>query len=138
MLLAVDNVKRVVKLIKDETIAKLPIALNYSAEHTYDERKSGLKDFKLDIDSFLPRLGYLAEGDKFTTNCVCYDKGEFANDDALITALEGVEDAPLYGTYSEIGDIKITATEPTDVKLLVIKKTTMPDGQLAVKFQALR
>jgi hypothetical protein len=39
----------------------------------YDERAIGLKNFKLDKDTFLPRLGYLATGDKFTTNCVSYD-----------------------------------------------------------------
>ena len=39
MLLAVDNVNRVVKFAEDAT---LPIALYYSAEHMYDERTVGL------------------------------------------------------------------------------------------------
>lgn len=136
MLLTVDNVSRTVKFPKD---AKLPIALNYTTEHMYDERTPGLKNFKLERGSFLPRLGYLAEGDKFTTNCVCFDDEEFSDNTALVTALEGVKTTPLYGTQSEIGYIKVSATEPVEgVKLLVIKKTTMPDGQLAVKFQALK
>ena len=68
MLLAVDAAKREVKYAVDGT---LPVALNYSAEHIYDERTPGLKDFALDgTGDFLPRLGYLAVGDKFTTNCI--------------------------------------------------------------------
>ena len=43
MLLAVDNVTRTVKLPK---YASLPLALNYTAEHIYDERTPGLKNFK--------------------------------------------------------------------------------------------
>ena len=42
MLLAVDNVTRTVKFATDDS---LPIALNYTTEHMYDERKVGLKDF---------------------------------------------------------------------------------------------
>ena len=139
MLLAVDNVKRVIKMPKD---AKLPIALNYTAEHMYDERTPGLRNFKLERGSFLPRLGYLAEGDKFTTNCLCYDDSEFENMDAFVAGLEkiGAEGAEeVYGTQSEIGYIKVSAEEPIEgVKLRAIKKTTMPDGQLAVKFQVLK
>lgn len=136
MLLAVDNVKRVVKMPKD---AKLPIALNYTTEHMYDERTPGLRNFKLERGSFLPRLGYLAEGDKFTTNCLCYDDGEFADMDAFVAGLEKIGTEEVYGTQSEIGYIKVSAEEPAEgVKLRAIKKTTMPDGQLAVKFQVLK
>lgn len=136
MLLAVDNVKRIVKMPKN---AKLPIALNYTAEHMYDERTPGLRNFKLERGSFLPRLGYLAEGDKFTTNCLCYDNSEFTNMEAFIAGLEKIGTEEVYGTQSEIGYIKVSATEPTEgVKLRAIKKTTMPDGQLAVKFQVLK
>ena len=137
MLLAVDNIHRIVKFpVAGE---KFPIALNYTAEHMYDERTPGLKNFKLERGSFLPRLGYLAEGDKFTSNCVCYDDGEFANMEAVLAALDALKETRVYGTQSEIGYIKITAEEPAEgVKLLAIQKTTMPDGQLAVKFQALK
>lgn len=136
MLLAVDNLNRVVKFPVD---ASFPIALNYTTEHMYDERTPGLKNFKLERDSFLPRLGYLAEGDKFTSNCVCYDDGEFADMEEVLAALDALKETRVYGTQSEIGYIKITAEEPAEgVKLLAIQKTTMPDGQLAVKFQALK
>ncbi len=137
MLLAVDNVRRIVRFA--EADEAYPIALNYTTEHMYDERTPGLKNFKLERNTFLPRLGYLAEGDKFTTNCVAYDDGEFADDEALEAALDAVATTPLYGTQSEVGAIKITKTAPTSgAKLMVLKKTTMPDGQMAVKFQALK
>lgn len=135
MLLAVDNVNRVVRFAKPDE--KMPLALHYSAEHMYDERLPGLKNFKLEIGSFLPRMGYLAEGDKFTTNCICYDDGDFSTEDLLVTALENVKETPLYAAPSGIGAWQITKTD-TNARAIVLCKTTMPDGQLAVKLQALK
>ena len=135
MLLAVDNVKRVVRFPKSD--AKMPLALHYSTEHMYDERPPGLKNFKLEKGSFLPRMGYLAEGDKFTTNCICYDDSDFSTEDLLVTALENVKETPLYAAPSTIGAWQITKTN-TNARAIVLCKTTMPDGQLAVKLQALK
>ena len=42
MLLAVDNVTRTVKFA---TGTDLPVALNYTTEHMYDDRHNALKDF---------------------------------------------------------------------------------------------
>lgn len=139
MLLAVDNINRVVKFATD---ASLPIALNYTTEHMYDERTPGLKNFKLDIaDGFYPRLGYLAVGDKFTTNCISYDStsdATFTGDEAFKTALDNIATTKLYGGIAEDGSIKVSATKPTaGPVLLVVAKTTMPDGQLGIKFQVL-
>ena len=53
MLLAVDEINRVVKFDVD---GSLPIALNYSSEHMYDERANGLKNFYLDRNTFWNRL----------------------------------------------------------------------------------
>lgn len=134
MLLAVDNVARVVKLPVDDT---LPIALNYSAEHLYDERKPGLKNFKLEgKEDFWPRLGYLAVGDKYTTNCISYDTTEFANDSALISALDSAGTVALYAGIGADGAHCVSSTAPTEGPVLrVIKYTTMPDGTPGVKFQ---
>lgn len=138
MLLAVDNINRTVKFADDDS---LPIALNYTAEHMYDERTPGLKNFKLDRGTFLPRLGYLAVGDKFTTNCVSYDSTAdttWTTQDKFIEALGAIATTPLYGGIGSDGSIKVSATEPTvGPKLLVVAKTTMPDGQLGIKFQVL-
>ena len=137
MLLAVDRINKTVRF--PDASEECPVGLNYTAEHMYDERTQGLKNFKLDItDGFYPRIGYLAVGDKFITNCVSYDSSEFTDEDTFITALGNIGTTKLYGGQSEDGSIDVSATAPTSaIKLLVIEKTTMPDGQLGIKFQVL-
>lgn len=141
MLLAVDNVKRIVKFpVAGE---KFPIALNYSSEHMYDERANALKNFSLRPGEFYPRLGYLAVGDKFTTNCLCYDTGEYTDDATLKAAYtaDALAGAPMYGGISENGAIKVTKTAPTEGPVLMAVLGTgagsMPDGQFAIKFQVI-
>ena len=134
MLLAVDNINRIVKYpVAGE---KFPIALNYTTEHMYDERANGLKNFKLDKDTFLPRMGYLGAGDKYTTNTVCFD--ETLSYDTIKTNLEGgtVYYAAASTTEECEGYHEIT-TNSAKAVALVIAATTMPDGQKAFKFQAL-
>lgn len=142
MLLAVDNINRIVKFpVAGE---KFPIALNYSTEHMYDERYQALKNFNIKKDDkhgyFYPRMGYLAVQDKFTTNCLCFDTDEFANEQALMDAYkpEALKKAPLYGGISEMGAIKVSKTAPTDGPVLMAVLGTgagsMPDGQFAIKF----
>ena len=132
MILAIDNAKREVHY---PTANDYMFGLNYTSEHMYDERLvGGLKYYKTDKDSFLPRLGYLAVGDKFTTNTVVYD-GE-----ADITTM-------VYG-YVKDGDkgyIRLSATDPTDSAIVgapllrvIDAKATMPNGAPAVKFQCIK
>ena len=134
MLLAVDNVSRTVKFATDSS---LPIAITYSAEHMYDDRANGLKDFALNgTDDFLPRLGYLAVGDKFTSNCVSYSSSEFADDSALLSALDSLATTPIFGGAGTDGSIAVSSSAPSFGPVLrVIKKTTMPDGTIGLKFQ---
>lgn len=133
MLLAVDRVNRKVKFAKEDS--DLPIALNYTTEHMYDERANALKDFKLEKGTFLPRLGYLATGDLFTTNCFGYDAA-FANDDA-VKAVDLATTA-VYGGVSEEGAILLVKAAPEAGPVLkVVEKTTMPDGTFGLKFQVL-
>ena len=144
MLLAVDRVARKVRFCEaDET---LPIALNYTTEHMYDERANALKDFALERGTFLPRLGYLSVGELFTTNCVGYDKGsgagQFADDDALIAKLEKIgaatNPATIYGGISTEGAIMLSETAPSvGPVLLAVEYTTMPDNTPGIKFQVL-
>ena len=138
MLLAVDRVNRTVKFPVASIIDEMPVALNYTTEHMYDERANSLKDFKLERGTFLPRLGFLSVGELFTTNCVGYDDGSFADDDALETALDAIATTPLYGGISDEGAIAIASSAPEAGPVLkVVEKTTMPDGQLGIKFQVL-
>ena len=140
MLLAIDRVNRTVKFPTAANAAKMPIALNYTTEHMYDERANALKDFKLERGTFLPRLGFLSVGELFTTNCICMNENDFADEDALATATEAtaLTTTPVYGGISDNGAIKVSATKPTaGPVLLAVEKTTMPDGQFALKFQVL-
>lgn len=138
MLLAVDNINRTVKLPVD---ASLPIALVYTSEHIYDERTPGLKNFKSELNGIYPRLGYLAVGDKFITNCIAYDDSEFSNEDALEEAVSNIGVTKLYGGYSSLGAIKVSKTKPADGPVLMVINGpgagSMPDGQYGIKFQVI-
>ena len=130
MILAIDNTKREVRY---PAAGDYMFGLNYTSEHMYDERLvGGLKYYKTDKDSFLPRLGYLAVGDKFTTNTVVYDAAD-------ITTM-------VYG-YVKAGDngyIRLSAEKPTDaiaeapLLRVIDAKATMPNGAPAVKFQCVK
>ena len=133
MLLAVDRVNRKIKFAVDDS---LPVALNYTTEHMYDERHRSLKDFKLEIGTFYPRMGFLSVGELFTSNCLCFDDAEFADNDAVMNV--DIKKVALFGGISEVGAIKISKTKPEVGPVLkVVEKTTMPDGQFAFKFQVL-
>lgn len=126
MLLAVDRATRTVGYptgAEGEVIA-----LNYTTEHMYDEREGALRDFRLEKNSFLPRLGYIGTPDKFTTNTVCYD------DAAEV-------DTYKYGkpctTEGFKGYIELTNDKEGAYVEVIDAKTTMPDGQPAVKFAGL-
>ena len=132
MILAIDNTKHEVRY---PAASDYMFGLNYTSEHMYDERLvGGLKYYKTDKDSFLPRLGYLAVGDKFTTNTVVYD------DAADIATM-------VYG-YVKDGDngyIRLSATDPTNDAIagapllrVIDAKATMPNGAPAVKFQCIK
>lgn len=131
MILAIDNTKHEVRYPAD---GDYMFGLNYTSEHMYDERLvGGLKYYKTDKDSFLPRLGYLAVGDKFTTNTVIYDAAD-------ITTM-------VYG-YVKAGDngyVRLSATDPTNDAIagapllrVIDAKATMPNGAPAVKFQCIK
>ena len=130
MILAIDNTKREVRY---PAAGDYMFGLNYTSEHMYDERLvGGLKYYKTDKDSFLPRLGYLAVGDKFTTNTVVYDA------DDITTMVYG------YVKAGDNGYIRLSATKPTDaiadapLLRVIDAKATMPNGAPAVKFQCIK
>lgn len=137
MLLAIDKANGLVKFYDAEN--PLPIALHYSTEHMYDERTPGLKNFALPRGTFLPRMGYLSVGELFTTNCLCYDDGEYTDDDALKTELKECTTKTIYGGVSTMGAIKVSATKPEAGPVLkVVKYYTMPNGTPGVKFQVVQ
>lgn len=141
MLLAVDKASGLIKLPVANEI--LPVGINYTTEYIYNSYIKGLKNFVMTQDiaggEYLPRIGYLKTGDKFTTNCLAYDTDEFADDDAVDTALAAYRTTAVYGGISTIGAIKLSATVPTAGPILkVVKDYTMPDGQHGVMFQVIK
>lgn len=134
MILAVDQATRTVKMPGEGDDF---LALNYTTEHMYDERLvHGLKHFKLEKNSFLPRLGYLATGDKFTTNCIAVADDAAVADKATDDEVKAVLETAKYGKACALGAIELTA-DKADAIVKVVEATTMPDGQFAVKFIAL-
>ena len=131
MLLAVNNINRTVNYAAEGNTH--PVALHYSTEHMYDERANALKDFKLEAGSYLPRLGYLSAGDKYTTNTVAYDNTKWSTEDAFWAVL-GTK--PLYAHVGTDGYHLVDETA-TDAIAMAVAATTMPDGQRAVKFVVL-
>lgn len=136
MLLAFDAAKREIR----KPTADEKVLLNYTTEHMYDERTPGLKNFALVPGTFLPRLGYLATGDKYTTNCVSYmqgsESGEYADEDAFWTAVAGCAVSPLYAHSCVNGSHYVNGTA-TNAVAQVVKADTMPDGKKAIQFIAL-
>ena len=130
MLLVVDEVKREVRLPGASEAE--PVALVYSSEHMYDERARGLKDFQNDM--FLPRLGYLSVGDRYTTNCISYDSSEFATEAALKTAIDAAATTAVYAGISTDGSHKLSASKPSYGPVLKVRNGfTMPDGTYGVQ-----
>ena len=128
---AIDNAKREISY---PTADSYMFGLNYTSEHMYDERLvGGLKYYKTDKGSFLPRLGYLAVGDKYTTNTVIYD-------DAL-TITNAVYGCVKAGDRSYI---RLSPTNRTDaidgapLLRVIDANANMPKGAPAIKFQCIK
>lgn len=140
MVLVVDPFDRVIRMPveggpmptdMDQPVNAGPLALHYSSEHMYDNRANALKDFKLEANSFLPRLGYLSTGDKYTTNAVCHNE---ENDEILFNKMKN---GTHYYAHPYYNGYHLLATEKEGAFAMAIRATTMPDGQKAVMFQAL-
>lgn len=135
MLLVIDKKNDLIHYPKDGD-TNVVYGLNYSAEHLYDERNLGLKNFRLTPKDFYPRLGYLSVGDRYTTNAIAYDSEDFDDLDAIQQAIS--EDR-VYAIPCEEGYHKLT-DDPGDSPLVLeaVKYTTMPDGSPAVKFLVIK
>ena len=85
-------------------------------------------------EDFLPRVGYLAAGDLWTTNCV--DLGSYASVGAVASALAS---GAVYAAVGTKGAVVLDSAAPSVGPVIqVVKKTTMPDGQDAFQLQVLK
>jgi hypothetical protein len=122
------------------------LALHYSPEKEYDPNNTGLNTFKLTAEAtnsrqysaqgLRPRLGLLSVGEKFTTNAICYDTSDYTNNAGALAALTSCATTPVYGIASTSGAIQIhpTLAGTETIVLQVVKKTTMPNGDVGVQF----
>lgn len=101
-----------------------------NSEKLYEANHSGLKNFKVEAGK-MASVYFLRDGDTFTTNTVCYDSEVFTDDAGLASQVKagGCYGKPAAAT----GVIEITKTA-SGAPLQVVKMTTLPDGQKAVKF----
>lgn len=139
MILAVDIAKREVRLPKADG-EDCPLAVVYTSEHLYSDKKAGLKNFINEEGSY-PRMGYPAIHDIWTTNTIGYDSSEFNSNDAVVAAIKNAGKKALYGKVGAEGVVTLTATKPTSG--LCFKVATgmgagsMPDGQVGVKLEVI-
>lgn len=111
------------------------LGLHLSSEIEYHQH--GLNSFAVaretsdkepNVSTQYPRIFRLYVGDVFTTNAVEMDT--VSSDD-----LDAVATTPVYGEPSADGYIKLKKTLPTGaLAFRVVKKTTLPDGQVGIKF----
>ena len=152
MLVSVDGVAREIVAYDED----LPWAVVYSTEKSYDPTKSGLKNFKNELEGFLPRVGYPSVGDKWTTNCFAADAtaadgdtpaGFFysATDMDQADMVDAIDDEIADGLFAvpdEGGAMVLldatAAAAETGPLLQVLKRYTMPDGSPAIQVQVIR
>ena len=107
-----------------------PWMMVFNEEKLYDERKQMHRDYAMQKGEFydgvmVPRVFRMAAGDLFTTNAVKADT--YTVGDKVAPNAQGILD-------------KTSATAAGTAKTLllqVVKETTMPDGQPAVKLQVI-
>lgn len=121
-----------------------PIGIVYTAEKEYDDYHYGLQTFGRKIKGDYPRVGILGVGDTVTTNCLQYNDTDFADEEALFTALEAIDTTPLYvipgvaadGTTTSKAVPAITKSKPASgIYAKIVKFYTVPNGEKGVKYQ---
>ena len=112
------------------------VGIAYTSEKEYGP-EVGLKHFSKKAGDY-PRIGIVSVGDTFTGNCFVYDTTDFANDAAVVTALGALATTPLYlipaATYGEPKLVKAAGLTGAKTIAQVVKKTTVPNGTLGVKY----
>ena len=131
MLVAVDHVKGEVK--KTAAITE-KVFLHASVEHMYDTN-AGRDEFVVkETEDFLPRVYDLRAGDRYETNAIVWDSGDYADYAAIKAAV--VAKTPVYA-YTDIttGYTKIAKAAGVGVvtDLRVIAVIALPNGTTGVK-----
>lgn len=113
-----------------------PVGIVYTTEKEWGRYEYGLNRHYTVAGEY-PRVGILDVGDTFTSNC--FDITEFSTKEAAVTALGKLDSTPLYLVPGTEGYPKLTATAATSgLCAEVIKYTTMPNGEEAIKYQIIQ
>lgn len=113
------------------------VGIVYTTEKEWGRYEYGL-NLHHDVAGDYPRVGIIDLGDTFTSNC--FDMGDFGNVEAVEAAMKKLNETPLY-VVPVVGNSrpKLTASIPVSgAYAQVIKYTTMPNGEKAIKYQVVR
>lgn len=113
------------------------VGIVYTTEKEWSRYEYGL-NLHHDVAGDYPRVGIIDLGDTFTSNC--FDMGDFGNVEAVEAAMKKLNETPLY-VVPVVGNgrPKLTASIPVSgAYAQVIKYTTMPNGEKAIKYQVVR
>lgn len=166
--LAVDKTRNIAVIPGGQhyTEGAMPVGVNYSSEHIYNQFTPGRRNYAMVCGEFLPRIGYLSKGERFTTNGIMFDTDLITDEsvdktDIIATSKalhkqifedsfkdpKSATNKIYYGTLSATsnGRLVITqATTPPDatkaiggIVCQVVKAYTNADGTLSFMFQVL-
>lgn len=112
--------------------ADKPVYMIYNEEQFWDERKTAHKDYAMKAEDYIdgeivPRLIEVCVGDIHTTNLVKVAEGDEEKEVTVGTVL----------TIDDDGYLSVEGTRAEEFTVInsFSTKTTMPDGQTAVKVQ---
>lgn len=118
------------KVVLSTDAAAVKGILNNS-EKIYDQFHQGLNQYHVENGKMAAVL-FLEQGNTFTTNTVCYDTSEFADDAAVKTALAATNTAAVYAVPSTTtgfeGILQLTKTAPKGgAPFIATEYKIMPD-----------
>lgn len=130
-----------------------PMGINYSSEKIYNQMTPGRRNYCMICGEFLPRIGFVEPGMRFTTNTVAWDTTastifttDNANDDSDIMysdvkkALETGTDVYAYVVDGSDGKLVIGAKVASaigNVYTRVVKAYTNADGTKSFMFEVI-
>lgn len=118
--LMVDKANQIVTIPNEEmSKAGYPMGINYSSEKIYDTSAPQRRNFCLTTNDWMPRIGYVQPGMRFTTNTVQWDETTYSS-------YTTTDDS--YDFYNEIKD---TLDEGTSDPIYAVV-TADSDGELVI------
>lgn len=106
---------------KEMSDAGFPMGINYTSEVTYDDTKPQRRNFFLTTKDWLPRIGYLETGMRFTTNTISWyhNNGIGTSTDKSYEVYQKVKEeldkgSTIYGIVLNESDGEIVIFDPSE------------------------